>query len=268
MTLHASPVLTLTTDFGTRDGYVGAMKGVALSICPSARLIDITHDVPPQDIAHGAWALRRACPYFPPGTVHVAVIDPGVGTDRLPMIARIGDHWVIGPDNGLFDLFADAIDAPIEARAITNPAVMRDTLSATFHGRDIFVAAAAHLAAQTPFETFGPSIDAPVRLPAARIERDGDTLRTAVVVADHFGNLVTPLTRAHLGDARTLSVCFDDRPDLSPVPGLSATYGHHPSPDPVALYGSEGYLEVAVPHGSARAALGVEPGARVTVTLT
>jgi S-adenosylmethionine hydrolase len=252
--------ITLTTDFGTADGYVGAMKGVILSLAPDVSLVDISHAIPRHDLRHGALVLARAAPLFPTGTIHVAVIDPGVGGARRGIALQTPAATFVGPDNGLFTPFLRTRTACI---ALTNRDAQRRIVSSTFHGRDIFAPVAAHLANGFPLAELGPPVDDPVSLPHPRPQwlPDG-RLQAEVVYVDHFGNLVTnlgPLTepdgtidlesmRVFIGDV-SLAVC--------------RTYADAAHGALLALVGSNGYLEIAVREGSAAERLGMGVGAKV-----
>ncbi len=254
--------ITLTTDFGTRDPYVAAVKGVMLSQCPSATLIDLTHDIPPQDIMEGALFLAASAPYFPPGTVHFAVVDPGVGTERLGMVARVGEWLFVGPDNGLVSILAARYS--VEAWAITNSDWMRDPVSPTFHGRDVFAPAAARLAAGAPPEEAGPRIETPVRLQfPAPIRIASDSMQGVVAHVDRFGNAISNVSRASLGGAHIVAVEVGGR-----RVAIGKTYNDVASGELVALFGSSDYLELSVNGGSAAQVLNLEHGAPVEVFLT
>lgn len=258
----APPIVTLTTDFGTSDEYVGALRGAVLSACPRANVVDISHDLPPQDLVRAAYVLEAAAPVFPEGTVHVVVVDPGVGTERAAIAARAGGHLLVGPDNGvLVPLIARLGGEPVAYR-IENPALMRASISSTFHGRDIFAPVGGYLAAGVALEAVGPRLPELVALAGIDAPRaDGDAVRGAVVTVDHFGNLVTNIPRELL-PARP-SVRIGDRT----LDGLVATYGAAPpGADVVALVGSRDTLEVATPNGSAAARLGLGVGAAVEVS--
>ena len=258
------PLITLTTDFGTRDGYVGAVKGAILSICPSARLIDVAHDVPPQDLTGAAWTLRRALPFYPPGTIHVVVVDPGVGTARRAVAIKVAGMTLIGPDNGLFSLALDDLGRDgLRCREITNPAVRRDDPATTFDGRDVFGPAGAWLARGFPFEELGPEVTDLKEHPTPRPVREGASLRGEVVAVDHFGNMVTNITRAELAGATRLTLRLQDGD--AEVNGLYTNYEDAPARTPVLLIGSSGYLEIAVGNGSASRLLGL--GRATTFTL-
>lgn len=242
-------ICTLTTDFGTADGFVGAMKGVLARLAPEARVVDLAHDVPRHDVAHGAWVLATATREFPRGTIHVAVVDPGVGGARAEIVAQIDGHFFVGPDNGLFAYVAAA--GLVEGTwAITSPAFRRAAAAPTFHGRDVFAPAAAALARGLPPEAAGPATSLVGRLPwPARVADDG----TGVIVhVDRFGNLITNLP----GPARP--VRFGDQ-----VARPVRTYADVAVGELACYLGSAGTLEIAVRDGSAAARLVAARGQRV-----
>ncbi len=198
-----NPIITLTTDFGTKDGFVGTMKGVIWGICPAARIADISHEISPQNVLEGAFALWRAYSFFPPETVHVAVIDPGVGTNRRALAARIGKHSFIGPDNGLFTPIiedAEKKNQPIEFVHLTNQKYFLPDVSRTFHGRDIFAPVAAYLANGVGLAELGPFITDPVRLQMPTPVKTETGWSAHITVIDVFGNLTTDLLSAKLTD--------------------------------------------------------------------
>lgn len=253
-------LVTLTTDFGTSDGYVGAMKGVILSRAAHARVVDIAHHIAHHDVAAGAYCLRQAAPCFPEGTIHVAVVDPGVGTARRPVIVDDGRHLFVGPDNGLFSLVAPAPRAvyAIEAAAFRLPRV-----SATFHGRDVFAAAAGALATGIPACAAGPAVTLRGRLahgppaPEAEPARAG---RTATVIhVDVFGNLITDCPGDALPPAPRFRVAGRE------IAGLSRTFGDVAPGELVAYVGSADTLEIAVREDSATRILGVGRGATLAI---
>lgn len=259
--LPARPVIALLTDFGLQDHYVGSMKGVIAGICPEAVVIDITHGVAPQDIRGGAFELAAACPDFPPHTVFVAVVDPGVGTDRSAMALRVGDARFVGPDNGVFDLVLQQ-HAADEARRLDNPRVQRATLSATFEGRDRFAPAAAWLAAGAPFEHLGPVIVPAVRLTWPSAQTHADRIIGEVVHVDRFGNLITNIDRTPWSPkGPPVEVWLGAHGPIRVV----RTYGDAPPGSLVALVGSTGRLEVALVSGSAAATTGAQRGTEVRV---
>ncbi|MBE7451830.1 MAG: SAM-dependent chlorinase/fluorinase [Kofleriaceae bacterium] len=240
------PVLvTLTTDFGTADGYVGAMKGVIARLTPEAVVVDVAHDVPRHDIAHAAWVLATSAPEFPAGTIHVAVVDPGVGGARAPVVIAAGGHLYVGPDNGLFAYVAERPDL---VHAITSTAFRMPSPSDTFHGRDVFAPAAAALARGLPPGAAGPATCLAGALPWATRA----TARGVVVHVDVYGNLITNLP----GPARPLRA---GGRDIAPV----RTYEELPAGGLGCYTGSAGTVEIAVREGSAAAHLRLGRGAEV-----
>lgn len=257
-----SPIITLLTDFGTADAYAGIMKGVILGICPAARIVDLSHEVPPQDITAGALLLRSAYRYFPQGTIHVAVVDPGVGGARAAVLVRTAAATFIGPDNGLLQPAAD--EAGIEAVfALTRAEFHLPEVSRTFHGRDLFAPVAAHLAGGTPPDAFGPTLGTLQSLPLAPPRRSPAGCIGEVIHVDRFGNLITNIREEDLAafPASTLSVSIDG---CAPIP-IAATYADGEARGLLALIGSWGHLEVAVRDGSAATRLGAAVGAVVDV---
>lgn len=271
-------LISLTTDFGTEDGYVGVMKGVMAAIAPGVPFIDISHAIPPQDVRSAAYVLWTVVPYFPEESVHLVVVDPGVGTARRPLAAKTPWGYLVGPDNGVFTYLWDAAPpGPIVELAAS--AYRREAVSATFHGRDIFSPGAAHIAAGVTLEELGPPIDDPVRLPIPTLELDDGILRGEVVYIDHFGNTITSIGRliwegkllhfdGVFGEretailrAESMHVIVNGR-DLGPI---RRTYGEVSPGDPLALVGSEGMLEIAVSHGHGADALGLRLGDTVEV---
>jgi hypothetical protein len=259
-------VIALTTDFGLQDAYVGLMKGVILGICPSAQIVDLTHGVPPQNLLCGAMVLESAFRYFPAGTIHVGVVDPGVGSERRGICLRVSKQWFIGPDNGLISL-ALASESEVEAWWLNNPAYWLANPSDTFHGRDVFSPIAAHLANDESAATqFGPPIDPAtlIRLDLPEPEAlDENNLRLTVLDVDRFGNLITNLTGERLQewvDRRTLLVEVGDER----IAGLGRTFADAPEGRPVVYVGSSGRLEVAVRNGNAAERFGIGRGDRLT----
>ena len=261
------PILTLTTDFGLKDGFVGVMKGVIWGICPEARIADLSHSVAPQNVLEGAFVLARACPFFPPGTVHLAVVDPGVGTERRPLAARLGDHFFVGPDNGLFTPVIEATERKGEALDfvhLTNPRYWLPDVSRTFHGRDLFAPVAAHLAGGVPLAELGPAITDPVRIPLPHPEKTASGWNAHVTGVDSFGNLTTDLPASAL--ERRERVLF--RLLGREVRGLVDSYGHEQPGALVALADSQGFVEIAAVNGSAAQLLGAQAGDVVEVLIS
>lgn len=271
-------VISLTTDFGTQDGYVGVMKGVMAGIAPGVPFIDISHKIPPQDVRSAAYVLWTMLPYFPEKSVHLVVVDPGVGTSRRPIAASTPWGLLVGPDNGVFSYVWHA--APPEL--IVELAAFEYQLgatSATFHGRDIFAPAAAYLAGGLPMHKLGGEVKDPVRLPLPLLDITDGALHGEVIYIDHFGNVITSIGRlvwegdylhldAAFGAAQPLmlrsfavNVRVGDR-DLGPI---RRTYGEVKPGDPLALIGSEGMLELAISHGHGGDALDINVGDAVSV---
>jgi S-adenosylmethionine hydrolase len=253
-------IVTLTTDFGVSDGYVGAMKGVILGLAPSATIVDISHDVTRQDVRHGVRVLAASTPFFPSGTIHVAVVDPGVGTSRRGIGLRTSCATFVGPDNGLFTPF---LQERVACVALTNPAMHRHPVSNTFHGRDVFAPVAAHLVNGLSLADLGPPVEDPIRLPEPQPERLADgRLRAEVVYVDRFGNLITNLRPIEWGidDTRGIRVVL-----RGASLAVQRTYADGAPGQLLALVGSDGCLEIAVREGSAAERLGLGVGARLIV---
>jgi S-adenosylmethionine hydrolase len=249
-------VVTLLTDFGTRDAYVAAMKGVILGICPEARLVDVTHEVPPQNVRAAAFLLAQAAPYFPRGTIHLAVVDPGVGSARRAVAVLTERAVFVGPDNGLFSLCLR--NAPAwRAVEIANPRLRAAQVSSTFHGRDLFAPAAAHLARGVPFSELGPPVQDLVEIALQAPEVRGGVASGQVLHVDVFGNLVTDLAPEHLPTSAHLEV------EGHHIGALVRTYADVSEGALCALVGSSGLVEISVRNGSAAERLGVGVGASV-----
>jgi S-adenosylmethionine hydrolase len=259
-----SPLITLTTDFGLGSPYVAQIKGVILSICRNADLIDLTHAIAPQNIREGAVVLADTTGSFPPGTIHLAVVDPGVGTARRLIYAQIGGQRFVTPDNGLVSLIARRT-LPERIIAIENPAWWLPNPSRTFHGRDILAPVAAHLACGVDPAELGPPSDRLVSLDCARPVKSGANIRGEILYVDSFGNLITNITREEisaLGDlARVVIDCAGRT-----IFGLVPTYGAARPGEVVALFDSQDRLEIAVACGNAARQLGAQAGAVVHVS--
>ena len=244
----ALALVTLTTDFGTADGYVGAVKGVLHRLAPGVVVVDITHDVPRHDIAAGAHVLATAAPWFPVGTVHVAVVDPGVGGARRGVVVVAGGQVFVGPDNGIFEL---AAPRPSAVHEIAAAGFRADRVSSTFHGRDVFAVAAARLAAGAPPERAGPPVSLTGRLPGAGAHR--------VVHVDVFGNLITDVDGGAVPAGSRVRVAGRE------VGPLRGTFEDVARGELVAYVGSGGTVEIAVREGSAAELFGAGRGAPVEV---
>lgn len=256
-------ILTLLTDFGTRDAYVGAMKGVILGINPEAVLVDLTHEIPPQDIPAGAFVLAEAVPFFPPGTIHLAVVDPGVGSSRRGLAACAQGRYFVGPDNGLFHfVFKDADGLTVVS--LENPAYFRPEVSATFHGRDVFAPVAAHLSRGVRLDELGPRVSDPVMLSFPEPAFGETGVRGEIIYVDRFGNLVSniPCNRllAWLGGHD-----FHLYIGGQILTRLGRTYTDAAPGEVLALQGSHGYLEVACNLASAATRLGLSKGAPLVI---
>jgi S-adenosylmethionine hydrolase len=252
-------LITLTTDFGERGGYVGVMKGVIYALQPAALIVDLTHEVGPQRVREGAFLLHSAYRQFPPGTIHVAVVDPGVGTARRGLCLDVpGVGRFVGPDNGLFSYVLDA-HPELVAREIANAAWLRQPVSRTFHGRDVFAPVAARLSRGEPIEEVGPVVAARelVRLdnlwPAWAGRRDGAReLVGEVVHVNRFGNLISNIPRDAFADLPPESLATVEIEVAGyRVRGIAETYGQAPPGAVIALFGSGGFLEVARVNGRA-----------------
>jgi S-adenosylmethionine hydrolase len=255
------PVITLTTDFGQIDGYVGTMKGVMLSICPNAVLVDISHEIRPQAIRQAAFILHTAAPYFPPDTVHLLIVDPGVGTQRRPIAVQTARAVYVGPDNGALS-FALALDPPLQAVHLTESQFRLPHVSATFHGRDVFAPAAAYLAHGTTLVEMGDRIEPSslVTLPDLHPQPQPDgTWQGEILHIDHFGNLITNV-QGIAPDSLLAVVIAGER-----IPGLSRTFTDVEPDKFVAYIGSSGHLEIAVSEGNAAKRLDVDIGDEVWV---
>ena len=275
-----APPIVLTTDFGTADAYVGVMKGVILNVNPTASLIDLTHQIRPQDTRQAAFVLGTSHRFFPTGSIHVVVVDPGVGTDRRALLLATPAARFLAPDNGvLSSIIREHLDQPpseaglvpvppdCSAYQLTNPQYWLNPVSQTFHGRDVFAPVAAHLSLGVPPETLGQPVKDLVWLPTPEATDQGDTIRGQVITTDRFGNLITNIPTQRLAGASIVLVEIKGRR----ITGLSRTFhegdgqqeGHL-----LALVGSHGYLEIAIRDGNAAAELEVGLGEPVHVVTT
>jgi S-adenosylmethionine hydrolase len=258
-------IVTLTTDFGTRDYYIGAIKGVMLGIAPTVRIIDITHDIAPHDIVHAAFTLQQILYRYPPGTVHVVVVDPGVGSDRRILVGRYAEQYIIAPDNGIVT-FVHADGPPAVLRVVENQRYYNVPVSATFHGRDIMAPIAAHLADGVAVDEFGPETDRAVLLPIPhRAVHDGGCLTGRVLCVDRFGTMVTNIHRDQLtefGDGGRLPEVSVNEQVIGPI---RTTFSDVAVGACVAFVGSAERLEIAVNRGRACDRFGPPESARIAV---
>ncbi len=256
----SQPVITLTTDFGQADGYVGAMKGVMLSICPDSVLVDISHEIWPQAVEQAAYVLSTAVPYCPPGAVHLVVVDPGVGSQRRPIAVRTERAAYVGPDNGVLSL-ALAQDPALEAVRLTGSRYRLPSVSATFHGRDIFAPAAAHLACGAPLNEMGEAIDLSdlVGLPSPEPEPQRGGWKAKILHVDRFGNLITNFRLQP--QQRGLGVNAGERW----IDQVSRTFSDVDPGELLAYEGSSGYLEIAAREENAAELLSLDVGDTVQI---
>jgi len=257
-------LITLTTDFGARDWFVGVMKGVVLGLHPRATIVDLTHDLPPGDVRAGAFALMAASQYFPNGTVHVAVVDPGVGGPRRALAVQTERFVFLGPDNGVLS-WALRRERIRTIRVLENAKYFRSPLSSTFHGRDLFAPAAAHVSRGLPPARLGRAVRDFVSLPWPQPVTSPGEVRGQVIYLDRFGNAITNLPAELLAGApRAHCQVTGRRTARAP---LAAFYGAVPVNRPVAVVGSSGFLEMAVNGGSAARRFGLQVGDLVRVRL-
>jgi len=260
-----APIITFTSDFGLSDWFVGVVHGVIHGLCPEARVVDLTHDIPPGHVARAAFVLEASARDFPAGAVHLAVVDPGVGTDRRALVVAAHEQWFVGPDNGLLEWALG--DPGAEVHAVTESRFFRQPVSRTFHARDVFAPVAARLACGEPIRSFGSRIADPVRLERALPRRVSGKLVGRVMFIDHFGNALTNLTGQDLAasfpgvaEAR-LEVTVGNRV----FRGLARAYGDARPGTLLAILGSSGRIEIAQVGGDASARLGLGEGDELSV---
>jgi len=261
-------LITLMTDFGLKDGNVGVMKGVILGIAPQAQIVDISHFVPPQNVREAALLLRRSAPYFPPGTIHVVVVDPGVGTSRRPIAALLGTQRFVGPDNGVITLLlehAERLGWPVAFIHLNRRQFWLPEVSHVFHGRDIFAPAAAHLANGKTLSDLGTLVNNPLRLALPRPERTPTGWRGEIIHIDYFGNLASNILSEHLPEGLVAPEKITVRLCGTEIRGLVKTFGERLPGELAALFGSTGNLIVSVVNGSAAETLGAKVGDRFEV---
>jgi S-adenosylmethionine hydrolase len=263
--LKPSGIITLTTDFGESDPYVAMMKGVILSINPDAKIIDITHQIPAGSIQESGSIIKESYQYFPSGTIHVGVIDPGVGGKRRPIIVLLNNHFFVGPDNGLFSPIIE-MQTHIDVIHLKEKRYWMHSISPTFHGRDIFAPVAAHLSLGVNPFLMGEKIDNPTLLVSPLPRENNRDLIGEIIRVDHFGNLITNITEEHLGPflASKDFIITIGRVTLKKI---STTYSDVPEGQPLALIGSSNLLEIAINMGRAAKYLGNEcmVGTRITL---
>jgi S-adenosylmethionine hydrolase len=257
-----SRLITLSTDFGYKDPFVGTMKGVILGINPDVRIIDLTHGIPPQDLTAAALVLRHSVAFFPRGTIHVAVVDPGVGTFRRPVLAESEGHFFIGPDNGIIS-FAIEDKETSHIIHLCNDRYHLKPTSATFHGRDIFAPVAAHLSLGTPLKNFGTKVESLERLDWPVVVKTSDSIQGRVVYVDHFGNLITNIDAKDLEGLKSkIFTIFMGQLNLH---GLSPNYSSEDNNGYAALINSWGLLEISLFKGNAQLSCGAKVGDRIDI---
>jgi S-adenosylmethionine hydrolase len=257
------PVITLLTDFGTRDVYVGIMRGVILGLAPSVQIVDLSHEIAPQAIAEAAFLLDSAAPYFPWGTIHVAVIDPGVGTERRIVCARTSRATYLAPDNGLLARILER-DPPAHLVSVENAEYFLPTVSTTFHGRDIFAPVAAHLANGLDPRSLGPVIRELTPLPFPQPRRTAPGVLTGEVIhVDRFGNLVTNVGEPFAANVASLTI--HGKRIEGPV---CRAYGERDLGEPLLIFGSSGFLEISVNSGDAARVFRARRGDAVSIAVT
>lgn len=264
------PIVSIMTDFGIKDGNVGVMKGVIWGICPGAQIADISHMIRAQDVREATLILARSAPYFPRGSIHLVVVDPGVGTARRPMAAQVGASYYVGPDNGTITLWLERRRAAGEEAQfvdLNREVYWRPDVSHVFHGRDIFAPVAGHLAAGTPLQDLGSPITDPVLLPLPRPRRVAGALEGEIIHIDHFGNVASNIM---LEDLEAATPDVDEvqvQLGATKISGLVRTFGEREPGAAVALFGSTGNLIVSVVNGNAAAQLKVQMGQPILVVL-
>lgn len=260
-------IVTILTDFGIQHEFVGIMKGVIYGIAPNVHIVDFTHNISPQNIREGAMSIWRAYPFFPKDTIHLFVVDPGVGTKRRPLAAKIGGQYFVGPDNGLLTPViedAERDNKPMEFVHLQNPKYWLAKVSKTFHGRDIFSPVAAHIANGVALSELGPSFTDPVRMEMPKPVKTPTGWQAHISVIDSFGNLTLDLPAAALPNPS--GVLF--RLHGAEISGVVDSYGHRAPGDLVAVVDSEDFIELAVVNGNAAVRLNGNVGDMVDVVLS
>ncbi len=259
-----APIITLTTDYGTSDHLVGVMKGVILKILPEAQIVDISHNVLPCDILDAALTIGQAYRYFPPRTVHVVVVDPGVGSQRRPILVSAALQYFVGPDNGLFSIVYEKEEDSI-VRHVTADHYFLAPVSNTFHGRDIFAPVAAWLAKTGQYASFGDEVTDHVRFSLPKPKTAENAIKGVILKVDNFGNLITNLTPDHVPHVFAGDGKFKITLAGKEISKLAQHYTQGAPGEPFAILGSSGFLEIAMNRGNAARTLGAQRGVEVTV---
>ncbi|NOZ08712.1 MAG: SAM-dependent chlorinase/fluorinase [FCB group bacterium] len=263
MVIDPKPVVTLLTDFGIQDSYVGQMKGIILGINPAVTLVDITHSIAAHDIRQGAFTIFTAWQAFPPGTIHLCVVDPGVGSDRRGLIIEKDRHFFVGPDNGLFSFlleFSDGKRSSASLYSIGRQGTAARASSTTFHGRDIFAPTAARLSLGAAVSSFGPEVVDWVQLRIPLPKQLGESIKGEVIHVDGFGNLITNITGDTLRGFRNCGIRVGQSLHIS---GISETYSDVSARSPLAYWGSAGFLELALREGNLARAFDLAVGCEI-----
>jgi len=266
-------IITLTTDFGTSDTYVGIMKGVILSINPNVQIVDLTHAIPPQDIYEAAFSIYTAHSYFPKGTIHVIVVDPGVGSDRQAIVSRTDNAFFVCPDNGVLSYLLQNVEneggQSIDSVAIQNSLYYLPEVSNTFHGRDVFAPVAAHLSLGVSLEDIGPPVQTLVQLPIQVPELTDGVLTGQIVKIDRFGNAITNISETAIARLKSASTggisTYEIRVGSVRLHRFNRAYAESGVGKPLAIIGSSGLLEIAINGGNAKEDLGIKWGDPVVI---
>lgn len=256
-------IISLITDFGLKDNFVGVMKAVILKVNPQAKIIDICHEIKPQDITEAAFLLKSSFRYFPEGSVHLAVVDPGVGSERKIVIVKTRNYFFVAPDNGILSPTLEN-EPPIELIDVTNKTYFLKPISSTFHGRDIFAPIAAYLSRGKSIRSFGRKIESFKRLELPRIKMDSENLVGEIIYIDRFGNLISNIDKDNLFNfikGKRFKICIKNKA----IEKISRSYFEGASLKPLALVGSSNYLEIALNSGSARDKLRVSKGDKIII---
>lgn len=265
MEMMSRRIITFLTDFGNEGGYPAVMKGVVLKLNPNCRVMDITHHVSPQDVEEAAFVLTNCCSYFPDQTIHVVVVDPGVGSERKPILVETEQYWFVGPDNGVFS-FVYSMDGFKKVWEITNRRYFLQPVSSTFHGRDIFSPVAAHLSLGVPAGRLGRELNEFVLLKGLQPKLREGVIKARIIQIDHFGNLISNVSKDLFGRF------VGDQP-FSIVVGqtmihkLAQSYADGRDGEVMALFGSSQWLEISVKNGNCQRELGMQRGAELDVVL-
>ncbi len=256
-------IITLTTDFGDESGYAGVMKGVILTVNPDCQIIDITHRVSQQDVEEAAFLLNNSFSYFPEHSIHVVVVDPGVGSERKPILVETDKYWFVGPDNGVFS-FMFLMEGFKKVWGITNKSYFLPEVSSTFHGRDIFAPLAAHLSLGVSAEELGKELKGFVMLKDLEPKVEAGVIKARVVYADRFGNLISNISK-DLFNRLVADKSFNISIGGKTIQKLSLSYADVRDGEVLALFGSSQWLEISVKNGNCQKELDIKKGAEINI---